>query len=201
MDQAAFVRSLQEVLGETDVTELLLERRVDDVLTSANKVLEADGAAFLLLDENGELRSIGTSGESVHLLEDLHVRLGIGPSLHAIAAGAPVAVSDLEDPDGHLYLGETVAGTGVRAVMAVPVTVRNTKVGLLNLYRSEVREWSGDEVRAGTAFATLLGLLMWVAESAYLYPPVRVIERLVIEGGSTSSAGLSKKEESTVSRP
>ncbi len=51
-------------------------------------------------------------------------------------------------------------GAGLRAVLSVPVRVREQTIGTLNAFRSAPGRWRPDQIRACTAYAGIIGILL-----------------------------------------
>lgn len=182
MDRTTLVHNLRALIASTDVGHLSLEASLDDMLVRVSTVFQADRVELFLLDENNELCSAGAWVEQTREWDNIPTQLIVGPAADAMAAGSPVPAPEVAGSEGD-----------VRAVLAIPITVRSVKVGAMNIYRTEVRDWWEEEVQAGLAFAALLGLLMMIAESAYLHPRVSEVDRMIREQRTIHNTRFSEK--------
>jgi len=146
--QAALVGTIVELadslVDDFDVVELLrllTDRCVD--------VLGADAAGILLLGPEGELRVVASSNEAVRMLELLEVQAEDGPCLECLRTGAPVVNADLGGARGRWpCFAPEAAAAGYSVVHAVPMRLRGTVIGALNLFDVEARP-EGDDVAGG----------------------------------------------------
>jgi GAF domain-containing protein len=150
-----------------EVTERLLPRHLERLMTSAVGVLGVTGAALMLLDPRGVLHAFGASDSSGEAFEQAQTQLGVGPSVDATRSGAVVAVEDLRSDDRYADLAELLAGAAVHSVLSVPVLVRGQPAGNLNAYRNRTGPWSERERRAAEAYADLIGLLLRLGVETY----------------------------------
>ena len=107
----------------------------------AERVVElgiASEAGILLVDETGDLQFMAASHERSHLLELFQVQNQEGPCQDCFTTGEPVGVADLEDEHDRWPLFTPRAlSTGFRSVQAVPLRLRGTILGALNLFLTE----------------------------------------------------------------
>jgi GAF domain-containing protein len=181
---AAVATSLVELLSGLDVPALLVEQhllgRVERVLAAAEGVLGVDRVGLMLLDEHDRLQVVGASDPASGRLERGQQQLGIGPAVDSVRSAQPVAVSDLaesgrEQPEyaplwEWLQHEHRTAGNGapgeprieglLRSVLSVPVRARGRVLGSLNLVRSRPGTWSKEQLRAGQAYADVIGVLL-----------------------------------------
>ena len=106
----------------------------DRLCAACVELLGVDGAA-LSLASGGAFYSVGLAGTGIGPVEELQFTLGEGPCLDAVSSSAPVLAADLNDTHRWPALVGALAGSGVRAVFALPVTVAGFPVGVLTLCR------------------------------------------------------------------
>jgi GAF domain-containing protein len=150
-----------------EVTERLLPRHLERLITCAVGVLGVTGAAVMLLDPRGVLHAFGASDPSGEAFEKAQTQLGAGPSVDAIRSGAVVAVDDLPHDDRYAELADLLADSAVGSVLSVPVLVRGQPAGNLNAYRDHTGPWSERDRRAAAAYADLIGLLLRLGVETY----------------------------------
>ena len=107
----------------------------------AERVVElgiASEAGILLVDESGDLQFIAASHERAHLLELFQVQNQEGPCQDCFTSGEPVGIDDLEDErDRWPLFAPRALSTGFRSVQAVPLRLRGTILGAMNLFLTE----------------------------------------------------------------
>ena len=152
------LRRLRATAAETESEGLAAA--LQDVVAATGAVFGVDGAALSLLDEQGELRWVAASDPAVELVERAQLDLGEGPCLDAVASDRVVATPDLLG-DGRWPRTEAVIRHHrLRAVLAAPIRVDDVPVGSLNLYASEVRQWSEADLQAIEAYAAVVADLL-----------------------------------------
>jgi GAF domain-containing protein len=125
-----FIELADTLVEDFDVVEffsLLTERVVELGI--------ATQAGILLADETGSLRYMAASNEQTQLLELFQVQSHEGPCQDCYRTGTPVSVAHLEDEGERWpqFVPKAVA-TGFAAVHAVPLRLRDTVLGALNLF-------------------------------------------------------------------
>ncbi|GAA5130139.1 hypothetical protein GCM10023320_51690 [Pseudonocardia adelaidensis] len=179
---ATVATNLVELLSGLDVPDLLAEQhllgRLERVLAAAGGVLGVDRVGLMLLDEHDRLQAVGASDPASGRLERGQQELGIGPAIDSVRRAEPVAVPDLAKGRAHPeyvplweWLQHERRGSGsapvdaridvlVRSVLSVPVRARGRVLGSLNLVRSRPGAWSAEQLRAGHAYAAVIGVLL-----------------------------------------
>lgn len=129
---ATFVELTDTLTADFDVVEFfagLTERVVELGI--------ATQAGILLADEAGSLRFMAASDEQTQLLELFQVQSREGPCQDCFRTGTPVAVAQLEDElDRWPQFVPKALATGFAAVHAVPLRLRDTVLGALNLFHN-----------------------------------------------------------------
>jgi GAF domain-containing protein len=100
---------------------------------------------------------VGRTPTPLAISDDLALRAeltqyeaGEGPGLVAIETGAPIGVEDLESDGSFPHFAPGAVASGVRAVVAVPLTTEHDIVGAIDFYSSKPRAFDdGAEKRAG----------------------------------------------------
>jgi len=143
MDQASDIAAVRErrlVEAFVDLADTLVEDfDVVEFLSSLTEqvvALEfASEAGILLADEAGDLQFLAASHERTHLLELFQVQNQEGPCQDCFTTGAPVEVVDLEDTHARWpHFTPKALSTGFRSVQAVPMRLRGTVLGAMNLF-------------------------------------------------------------------
>ena len=151
--EAQLARTLVE-LADTlvfnfDVVELLTvlaDRCVD--------VLGVGAAGLMLAAPDGDLRVMASSSEAMRLLELFELQSEEGPCLDCYRTGKPVANADLTDGTGRWpkFAAEALAA-GFHSVHALPMRLRGTVIGALNLFSVEPGEMPQTDIDSAQALA------------------------------------------------
>ena len=146
---ASFVSLADTLVVGYDVVDLL-QNLVDTCAT----VLDAAAVGLLLVDEEGVLEVVASTSERSRLLEILQLREGLGPCVECYATGAVVSVPDIRTmrPDWHLFK-EGALEQGFTSVHSVPLRLRGSTLGALNLFRETAGALNLEDAAAAQALA------------------------------------------------
>ncbi len=144
-----FVELADTLVADFDVVELqtlLTDRCVE--------VLDVGAAGLMLVAPGGELRVVASSSEALRVLELFELQAQEGPCLDCYRTGLAVVSQDLAADDGRWpqFAPEALA-SGFRSVHALPLRLRGTVVGALNLFHVEPGEMVEADVDAAQALA------------------------------------------------
>ncbi|HTL84787.1 MAG TPA: GAF and ANTAR domain-containing protein [Acidimicrobiia bacterium] len=137
-----------------DFLQTLAERCVDLVDVSA--------AGIMLADPQRELRHAACSNEQMRLVELFELQVEEGPCFDAFRTQAPVVCDSLEEaaqrwPEFTRNANES----GFAAFSAVPMRLRDTVVGALNLFSGDAHALGVDDIKVVQAMADIatIGIL------------------------------------------
>jgi len=153
----AFVGLADTLVADYDVIELT-QQLVDNSMS----LLPIAAAGILIGDARGDLTVIASSSEQTRLLELLQVEVDVGPCLLAYRTGKQVLVDDLSvDRQRWPAFAARAAEYRYRSVSALPLRLRDERVGALNLFRTEVGPLSPTHIAIGQALADVatIGIL------------------------------------------
>jgi len=142
-----FVELADTLVADFDVVELLT------VLTDGCvDVLDVGAAGLMLAAPEGDLRVVASSSEAMRVLELFELQSQEGPCLDCYRTGQPVVNQDLATVNGRWprFAAEALAG-GFRSVHALPMRLRGTVIGALNLFHIEPGEMRQADVVAAQA--------------------------------------------------
>jgi len=145
----AMVELADTLVADFDVVELLTmltDRCVD--------VLDVGAAGIMLASPDGELRVMAWSSEAMRVLELIELQSQEGPCLDCYRTGQPVVNQDLAVVNGRWprFAPEALAA-GFHSVHALPMRLRGTIIGALNLFHIEPGEMREADVVAAQALA------------------------------------------------
>jgi hypothetical protein len=151
----AFVEAADTLVDDFDVIDFLhtlAERCVH--------LLGVDAAGLMLADQHGTLHATAASSENARLLELFELQTDSGPCLDAFHTGTAVVNADLRaNHERWPRFAEAAEGNGFIAVHALPLRLRATVIGALNLFSAG--PLSDADARAGQALADVatIGIL------------------------------------------
>jgi transcriptional regulator with GAF, ATPase, and Fis domain len=151
--EALLARTLVELadtlVADFDVVDLLT------VLTDGCvDVLDVGAAGLMLAAPEGDLRVMASSSEAMRVLELFELQSQEGPCLDCYRTGQPVVNQDLARVNGRWprFAAEALAA-GFHSVHALPMRLRGTVIGALNLFHIEPGEMRQADVAAAQAMA------------------------------------------------
>jgi GAF domain-containing protein len=150
------------LVDDFDVVDLLT-RLADRCV----EVLDADTAGLMLAPPAGDLRVMASSSEAMRVLELLEVQAQEGPCLDAYRTGEPVVDRDLRSGNSAWpRFGPEALAAGFHSVHALPMRLRGSVIGALNLFRIETGEMSEADVQLAQAFADVATIAILQHEAA-----------------------------------
>lgn len=153
----AFVTLADTLVDDYDVVEFAQEL-VEDCVS----LLPVDSAGLLLDDLRGGLQVLASTTEQARMLELLQIQSDAGPCLQAYRTGAQVLVEDLSvDTDRWNEFAVRSTAEGFRAVFAIPLRLRNERIGALNLFCTQPGMLAGPDLLVAQALADVatIGIL------------------------------------------
>ena len=153
----AFVELADTLVDDFDVVDfmtLLTERCVD--------LLGATDGGLMLVDPLGDLRVVASSSEQMRTLELLELQSSEGPCLDAFRTANAVGADDLDDVMLRWpTFGAHVGLAGYRSIYAVPMRLRASVIGALNLFNTVQAPWDDEDLDIAQALADVatIGLL------------------------------------------
>ncbi len=123
-------------------------------------VFGIDAAAISLVFAGATSGTLGSSGATARVYDELQFTLGEGPCLDSVARRAPVLVADLANTNDVRWpaYGPAMLDHKIRGIFAVPVVLAGEYVGALDLFRAQPGELPGDHLAGAVVAAELAGL-------------------------------------------
>jgi GAF domain-containing protein len=153
----AFTNLADTLVAGYDVLELL-----QSLVEYCHDLLDVDSAGILLLNPQDELEVVASTSEANTLVEIMQLDANAGPCLEAFRTRAVVSVPDIDvGSDRWPAFTATARAQGIHSVYAIPLRLRQTTIGTLNLMRNEVGEFNPRDIRAAQALADVatIGIL------------------------------------------
>jgi len=132
-----------------DVVDLL-----QTLVDACADLFDVTAAGIILPDRDSAFEVVVSTSEASHLIEVMQLDAEQGPCMECFRTGAVVAVPDIEaDVDRWDDFGRVAVEQGFRAVVALPLRLRERVIGTLNLFRDVVGDLNPRDVRAAQALA------------------------------------------------
>ena len=153
----AFATLADTLVAGYDVLDLL-----QTLVENCHDLLDVDSAGILLANARGGLEVVASTSEANTLVEIMQLDADAGPCLECFRIRAVVSVPDISVgssrwPD----FSATALAQGTHSVYAIPLRLRETTIGTLNLMRNERGELNQHDIRAAQALADVatIGIL------------------------------------------
>jgi GAF domain-containing protein len=153
-DQEALSRVLRQ-FARTMAANYDITQALHDLSDDLVQVLGVSAAGVALLDRD-ELRFVTATSDTGAEAERIQERLQDGPCMESIRRGEPVPVRDLaEHHDRWPQYAPAVEQIGVRAALGVPLVLEDRRVGSLDIYSHEPRDWDDEAITTALTLADL----------------------------------------------
>jgi hypothetical protein len=152
-----FVRLADTLVDDYDAVEL-----AQQLIDNSMVLLPIAAAGILIGDIHGELHVLASSSEETRLLELLQIEADLGPCLLSYRTGTQVVIEDLRaDPQRWPDFAARAAEYNYRSVVALPLRLRDERVGALNLFSNEIGSLAQGDIDVGQALADVatIGIL------------------------------------------
>lgn len=140
--------TLVDEFDVVDLLTLLADRCVE--------TLEVAAAGIMLAGPDGALRVMASSSEEMRVLELFEVQTQEGPCLDCYRTGQPVLNQDLASAASRWprFASEALTA-GFQSVQALPLRLRGTVIGALNLFHTGTSALEQSDVEIAQAFADI----------------------------------------------
>lgn len=130
----------------------------DRLCEACVRLLDIDAAAVSLVFDGVNIGTLGASGATARVYDEVQFTHGEGPCLDAVAHRSPVSVIDLADPTHHHWPAYSPAmlDHDIHGVHAVPILVAGEYVGALDLFQSAPGRLAPEQLTGVAVAAELL---------------------------------------------
>ena len=153
----AFATLADTLVDNYDAVELL-----QTLVDNCRDLLDVTAAGILLADLDGNLEVVASTSEASRLVEVMQLSAQAGPCIDCFTTGTAVSVPDIQQsPAKWARFRDSAEEQGFTSVFALPLRLRETTIGALNLLRAEAGELNERDVRAAQALADVatIGIL------------------------------------------
>jgi GAF domain-containing protein len=179
----AFATLADTLVADYDPVDLL-----QTLVETCERLFDVAAAGILLADENGSLELVASTSEESHLVETIQLAAHVGPCIECYRTGKVVSLPDIAaGPAEWSRFRDGARQQGFASVFAIPMRLRDTTIGTLNLLRASVGELNPSDIRAAQALSDVatIGILheRTVRESAVAREQLQraLNSRIVIE--------------------
>jgi len=131
-----------------------LEATLTELTESLTSVLGLSGSGVTMADEGGRLRFVTAVSQASGDLERNQEQQQAGPCRDAFDTGEVVRVTDVRKESSRWpEFSATAARLSVAGVAGIPMRLADKVIGALNLYSSEAREWTDEDIAVAGVLA------------------------------------------------
>ena len=144
-----FVEAADTLIDEFDLVDFL-----HHLTTSIAEVTQSQAVGLMLADHDGRLHFMASSSEDARLLDLFQLQHAEGPCLDAHRTGQDVADIDIAGAaDRWPVFAPRAAELGFASAHCFPLRLRDHVIGAMNVFRTDGRFLTTEEVRAARALA------------------------------------------------
>jgi len=132
----------------------------DSICEACVTLFSIDAAAISLIFAGVTSGTLGSSGASARMYDELQFTFGEGPCLDSVASRNPVLVADLANANDVRWPAYSPAMLEhqIRGIFAIPVVLAGEYVGALDLFRTKPGELHADHLAGAIVAAELAGI-------------------------------------------
>jgi GAF domain-containing protein len=164
--EARLARTLVELsdsLSDNFDVEALLTLLADRCV----ELIGASAAGIMLVAEDGDVALMASSSDTMRRLELFELECGEGPCIDCLRSGEAIVNQDLRTcTDRWPRIVVACIDAGFHTVHAVPMRLRGTTVGALNLFQSTPEPLGPNDLAAAQAFADVATIAILQHRSA-----------------------------------
>ena len=152
----SFVALASSLVNGYDVVDLLTQLTED-----CARLLDIASAGLLLADGRGLLHVVAASSERTRLLEVHQLQRAEGPCRDCFLTGTPVSVPDLQALESRWpSFVPAACALGFASVHALPMRLRDNRLGALGLFGTNVGVLAPDDLALGQALADVASVAL-----------------------------------------
>lgn len=141
---------------------------IDDLLnlivTVTSELLNTKICSIMLVDEEKQelvMKTTQSLDEEYRKKPNLKINQGI--SGLAVREGRPMIVSDVQK-DSRFFYGDIARKLGLVSMLSVPIRFRDKVIGVINVYTSEMHDFTTEEIEVVQALANYAGIAIGSAQ-------------------------------------
>jgi len=159
---STFLQLADTLVADFDIIDLLTM-----LADRCIELVEADAVGILLADADGNLRVMAASSEQARLLELFQLQNEQGPCMDAFTSGQPVNCTELREAlERWPRFTPYAVGAGFECVYAFPLRLRDTVIGVLNLFKTHAGAMPAADVQLAQALADVASVAILQDQAA-----------------------------------
>jgi GAF domain-containing protein len=155
-------KSLNEMIGDGQPLETL-DEALSETMELAIRAVGCDGGS-LSLSENGVLRTMHASEQSVTDADKVQHESGKGPCVAAATTGDRYEIPDMAQDHRWEDFSNRALELGWRSILSVPLKVETRPIGAMNLYARDAAGFGHEKGNVASLFASRAAINLAQAE-------------------------------------
>lgn len=155
MPNRALMAQTMVQLADTLVSDFDLVEVLTGLAHRCVEALGVSAAGVMIASPAGELQAIASSSETMRVLELFELQSHEGPCLDCYATGTAVSYQSLDAAEQWPRFAPKAIEAGFSAVQALPMRLRETTIGALNLFHLERGAMRDVDLVIAQAFADI----------------------------------------------
>lgn len=144
-----FIELADTLVADFDVIDLMCV-----LVERCAELLESTEVALALADPRGQLRALASTTERMRVLELIEIQSDEGPCRDCFRTGEPVVNERISDAyDRWPRFAIQVRAAGFQMAHALPLRLRDDTIGAMNIFDTQMRELTSQEVNLAQALA------------------------------------------------
>jgi len=152
-----FARLADTLVDDFDVLDLM-----QTLVEACTDLLPVTAAGILLLADDGQLELAASTSEANRIVESMQLSAEAGPCIESFSTGRIVSVPSIaEVPVAWSAFHDSALAQGFTTAHAIPMRLRQTTIGTLNLMNVASEPLGAEAIMAGKALADVatIGIL------------------------------------------
>ncbi|MET0161396.1 MAG: GAF and ANTAR domain-containing protein [Microbacteriaceae bacterium] len=152
-----FARLADTLVDDFDVLDLM-----QTLVEACTELLPVTAAGILLLADDGQLELAASTSEANRIVESMQLSAEAGPCIESFSTGRIVSVPSIaEVPAAWSAFRDSALAQGFTTAHAIPMRLRQTTIGTLNLMNVASEPLGAEAIMAGKALADVatIGIL------------------------------------------
>ncbi len=175
-DQPLFLKTLSRFAVVLTVGYDLEASALAELTKSVTEVLGVSSSGVTMAEE-GQLHFVTAESQASRELEASQTQEQDGPCRDAYDTGEVVRVTDVRQESARWPdFAATAARVGVAGVAGIPMRLGDEIIGALNIYSSEPREWTDEDIAVAVALADVA--TSFVVNASKLHEQEQLSEQL-----------------------
>ena len=167
MSRESLISSTFLQLADTLVADFDIIDMLTMLADRCVELVDADAVGILLADADGNLRVMAASSEQARLLELFQLQNEQGPCVEAFRSRQPVSCTELREAlERWPRFTPYAVGAGFKGVYALPLRLRDSTIGAMNLFKTKAGPMPADHVQLAQALADVASVAILQDQAA-----------------------------------